>query len=493
MKKFKSILALLLCAAMIVPVLAACGEKKNDTPNTPNDNTTIYDMGIVPEGTDFGGEEFSILCRESNSWRDWEFEIHADENETEVVNQAVYERNLAVSEGLGVEFKVIAIPGHWTDAEDFTNTFRTSILAGDGAFDIIAGQHGFMTNLANVDLYMNMYDVPYVKDDLSSEYFYQDIVNELTVNGTLHYLIGDYTITYMDDTLVMFFNKQIAENENLEDIYQLARDGEWTIDACIEMAKGVYHDLDGNGWAGDQDRFGFIVDHSNTPDTLFSWFDIQPTTKDESGNIVVDMDTGKVVSVLEKLIDFYATDDVFTYMSGADQTPEDRPFNTIFTEDRALFYPDILVTAKTYRGMETDFGILPLPKWDTNQEKYYTQAQAGNSVIVVPIDVTNLEKVGAVLDALFSTSKEIVIPAYYDMALKGKFARDNESGEMLDIIREGLCINFGYFYDIGGNVMFRTLLSNGNSNFASYYAANKKGFERNLRNILKTFEPDEEE
>jgi hypothetical protein len=223
----------------------------------------------------------------------------------------------------------------------------------------------------------------------------------------------------------MFFNKQIAENENIGDIYQLARDGEWTIDACIEMAKGVYHDLDGNGWAGDQDRFGFIVDHSNTPDTLFSWFDIQPTTKDENGNIVVDMDTGKVVSVLEKLIAFYATDDVFTYTSGAGETPEDRPFNTIFTEDRALFYPDILVTAKTYRGMETDFGILPLPKWDTNQEKYYTQAQAGNSVIVVPIDVTNLEKVGAVLDALFSTSKEIVIPAYYDMALKGKFARDD--------------------------------------------------------------------
>jgi hypothetical protein len=64
---------------------------------------------------------------------------------------------------------------------------------------------------------------------------------------------------------------------------------------------------------------------------------------------------------------------------------------------------------------------------------------------------------------------------------------------MLDIIREGLCINFGYFYDVGGNVMFRTLLANENSNFASFYAANKKGFERNLRNILKAFEPDEEE
>ncbi len=491
MKKFRSIIALLLCVAMIIPVLAACGKNENETPDEP-DNPSGIAMGIVPEDVDFGGEEFTILCRESNSWRDWEFEIHADEEETDIVNQAVYDRNLAVSEGLGVEIKVIAIPGHWTDAETFTNTFRTSILAGDGAFDIIAGQHGFMTNLANVDLYMNMYDLPYVQDDLNSPYFYQDIVNELTVNNTLHYLIGDYTITYMDDTLVMYFNKQIAENENLGDIYQVVRDGDWTIDKCIEMAKGVYNDLDGNGWKGEQDRFGFIVDYSNTPDTLFSWFDMQITKKDESGNIIVDMDTGKVVSVLEKLIAFYDTDDVFTYQSGAEQTPEDRPFNTIFTEDRALFYPDILVTAKTYRGMETDFGILPLPKWDTNQEKYYTQAQAGNSVIVVPIDITNIDKVGAVLDALFSTSKELVIPAYYDKALKSKFARDNESGEMLDIIREGLCINFGYFYDVGANVMFRILLAQRNSNFASYFAANKKGYERNLRNILKVFEPEEE-
>jgi len=491
MKKFRSIIALLLCAVMIIPVLAACGKKNEDTPDEPGP-TSKYEMGIVPEGVDFGGEEFTILCRESNSWRDWEFEIHADEEETEVVNQAVYERNLAVSEGLGVEFKVIAIPGHWTDAEDFTNTFRTSILAGDGAFDIISGQQGFMIGLANMDLYMNMYDMPYVKDDLDSDYFYQDIVNELTINGNLKYLIGDYTITYMDDTLVMYFNKQIAENENLGDIYQIVRDGEWTLDTCFEMAKGVFADLDGNGWAGENDRFGFIMDYSNTPDTFFSWFDMQITKKDENGQHTVDIDTGKVVSVLETFIDFLATDDAFTYQSGADQTPEDRPFNDIFTEDRALFYPDILVTAKTYRGMETDFGILPLPKWDTNQDKYYTQAQAGNSVIVSPIDITNVEKVGAVLDALFSTSKEIVIPAYYDMALKSKFARDDESGEMLDIIREGLCINFGYFYDIGAGVVFRTLLSNENSNFASFYAAQKKGYERNLRNVLKAFETEEE-
>ena len=465
MSNFKKILAVLLALVMLVPLLAACGKESGSEidPDKPSQEETI---GVVPPEVDFGGEDFTILCRESNSWGSWEDEIHADEQETEVVNQAVYNRNLAVSEALGVEIKVIPIPGHWTDAETFTNTFKNSILSGDGAFDIIVAQQAYMANLANVDLYMNMYDVPYVKDDLGSSYFYQDLVNELTVNDTLHYLIGDYTITYMDNINVMYFNKQIAVNENLGDIYQIVRDGEWTI--------------------------GYITDYGNTADGLFSQFDVQQTRKDEDGNIVADMDVGKVVSILETMIEFYKTDDVFTYASSSDQTPEEMPFNTIFTEDRALFYPDVLATAKTYRGMETDFGIIPVPKW-SGQEKYYTQAQAGYSVVVIPIDAPDLERAGAVIDALFAKSEELVLPAYYDMALKGKFARDNESGEMIDIIREGLCINFGFFYDVGGGSMFRILLDGENSNFASYYAANKKGYERNIKTILKAFEDTEEE
>ncbi|MBQ3101341.1 MAG: carbohydrate ABC transporter substrate-binding protein [Clostridia bacterium] len=491
MSNFKKILAILLALVMLVPMLAACG--KGDDPTVdPDDVIQEETIGIVPPEVDFGGEDFTILCRESNSWGSWEDEIHSDEQETEVVNQAVYERNLAVSEALGVEIKVIPIPGHWTDAETFTNTFKNSILSGDGAFDIIVAQQAYMATLANAELYMNMYDVPYVKDDLDSPYFYQDLVNELTVNGKLNYLIGDYTITYMDNINVMYFNKQIAENENLDDIYQTVRDGNWTIDKCIELSKGVYNDLDGNGYKSENDRFGYITDYGNTADGLFSQFDVQQTRKDDSGNIVADMDVGKVVSILETMIEFYKTDDVFTYASSSDQTPEDMPFNTIFTEDRALFYPDVLSTAKTYRGMETDFGIIPVPKWE-GQEKYYTQAQAGYSVVVIPIDAPDLEKAGAVIDALFAKSEELVIPAYYDMALKGKFARDNESGEMIDIIREGLCINFGFFYDVGGGSMFRVLLGGENSNFASFYAANKKGYERNLKTILKTFEDDEEE
>ena len=490
MSTFIKRLSLVLALLLVFPLLTACGTDKDDDKKQTDISEEF--MGLAPTSLDFNNEKFTILCRQSNAWGDWEQEVTADEEETEIVNQAVYDRNLAVEEAYGVDIDVIAIPGHWTDADSFTTTFRTSILSGDGAFDILVGQKAYMATLANMELYTNMHEVPYVKDDLTSSYFYQDLINEITVNDTLHYLVGDYTISYMDNVNVMYFNKQIAENENLEDIYQLVRDGNWTIDKCIEMAKGVYFDVNGDGWPGEEDRFGYITDYGNTVDGLFSQFDIQQTKRDESGNLVADMDTGKVVSILEKLIEFFKTDDVFTYASSSSQTPEELPFNTIFTEDRALFYPDVLATAKTYRGMETDFGIIPLPKWNTQQQKYLTQAQSGYSTVSIPIDVTNLEKVGAVTDALFAKSADLVLPAYYDMALKSKFARDNESGEMIDIIREGMCINFGFFYDIGGGGMFRILLPQNNSNFASYYAANKKAYERNLKKVIQAFETEEE-
>ena len=66
---------------------------------------------------------------------------------------------------------------------------------------------------------------------------------------------------------------------------------------------------------------------------------------------------------------------------------------------------------------------------------------------------------------------------------------------MLDIIREGVKVNFGYFYhcDIDTGRFMRVLLEDENSNFSSYYAANKKGYERNLKKILATYEDKDDE
>ncbi len=488
MKKLKPIIALLLCVAMIVPALAACG-KKND-PDAPDGPGTKYETdSSVPEGLRFDGEKFTILCRENNMYGNFLHEIAADESETDLVNQAVYERNLQVEEMFGIDLIAHDIPGSWAQESDFTSTFSNSILSGSSSFDLIMGYEAYMAEQGGYhDLYVNFYDVPYIKDDIHNEYFYQDFVDELTINDTLFYIVGDYSLTLWEFMYVMYFNKEIVENENIEDIYQLVRDGSWTIDKCIDLSKGIYRDLDGNGWPGEEDRFGFITDYENTSDSLFSHFDLHTVRRDDSGNHVLDVDQGKMVAVLEKMIAFYETEDVFTFKTDSSMTEDQIPLNDIFTESRALFLPARLEKAQEYRGMETDFGIVPHPKWNEEQDKYYTQSWNAYSVAIIPMDAKSLEMSGAVLDILSELSYKKVIPAYYDMALKSKFARDDESGEMLDIIRDGITVNFGIFYDIGTGGILRMLLHQKNSNFVSYFAANKKMYERNLKKVIASYE-----
>ncbi len=339
------------------------------------------------------------------------------------------------------------------------------------------------------DLYTNLYDVPYIKDNLAADFYFPDVVEELTVNDKLYFLVGDYSLSYWEFAYVLFFNKAIAENNNLEDIYQLVRDGKWTYDKMAELSKGIWTDLNGDSYPDPEDSFGYVSDIPNTTDALVAHFDVFLTGRNEKGDIIFDVDQGKMVSILEKFIEFKKSDDTHFVYTTSDMTLDSNPADKIFREGRALFYPAMLNRAQEFRGMETDFGIVPYPKWNEQQEKYYTQAQDGYSVGVIPIDVTNLEKCGAVVDVLSALSSEKVIPAYYDMALKDKYSRDDDSAEMLDLIREGFSVNFGYFYGptLGCQNIFRNLIQQDNSNFVSYYAVNSKGYDRNLKKMMDSY------
>ncbi|MBQ4561586.1 MAG: hypothetical protein IJA55_04585 [Clostridia bacterium] len=497
MKKFQRILALVLVVLTVLPLMVACGSGKGGNKKggegggdlTPN-------QSVVPEDVTFEGETFTILCREDNAWGNWLHEIAADEDATELVNEMVYKRNLEVEERFGLEkLEAFAIPGHWDAKDDFTNTFKNSILSASGTFDLIMSHQAYMSfDPALNELYYNLYEIPYIKDNLDAPYYYPDVVEELTVNDKLYFLLGDYSLTYWEHAYVLYFNKAIAENNNLEDIYQIVRDGEWTVDKMIEMSKGKWVDDNGDQWPGEEDTFGYISEINNTPDAYEAHFDAPMTGRDENGAVIFAADQGKIVSILEKMIDFKSSDDTyFKYFS--DVAEDENVMDKIFREGRSLFYHAMLNRAQKFRGMDTDFGIVPYPKWDTNQKEYYTHAQDGYSVGVVPMDAPNLEMCGAVIDVLSALSSEMVIPAYYDMALRDKYARDDESGEMLDIIREGFTVNFGYFYGQslnGCSMMFRNMVQQDNTNFVSYYTQNLKGYERKLKALIASYEDTEE-
>ena len=488
MSNSKKILAVLLVIFTLVPMLVAC--KGGEDGKVSGGGEFTETDSVVPEDVKFPGETLTILCREDNAWGNWLHEIAADEDATELVNEAVYKRNLEVEERLELEeINIMDIPGHYEVHADFVNTFRNSILAATGTFDIIMSQQDYMADPGNFELYTNFLKLPYVGENLDAAYYYQDVNNTAMVNDTLYFLLGDYSLTYWESTYVLYFNKTMAENHNIGDIYGLVKDGSWTFDKMKEMAKGVWSDLNGDLWPGVEDSFGYVSEINNSTDAFAAHFDIPLTGRDENGDIVFNVDQGKMVSILEKFIEFKQTDDVWMTMVGSAETLDQNPVDKIFREGRSLFYHAMLNRAQDFRGMETDFGIVPYPKWNEEQEGYYTHSQDGYSVAVVPIDVKNPELCGAAVDLLSALSNKMVIPAYYDMALRDKYARDDESGEMLDIIREGFKMDFAYYYqgamDSGGH--FRNLINQNNSNFVSYYSINQKGYERKLKQLIQAY------
>lgn len=121
---------------------------------------------------------------------------------------------------------------------------------------------------------------------------------------------------------------------------------------------------------------------------------------------------------------------------------DDAARTKLFTDGNALFYNFSLADIASMRQMKDEFGILPSPKYDENQENYHTVVFDNHSVMCVPMNVSDPERAGMILEALCYESMNLVTPAYYDIILQGKTARDDASNEMLDIIRDSFQFDF---------------------------------------------------
>jgi hypothetical protein len=93
-----------------------------------------------------------------------------------------------------------------------------------------------------------------------------------------------------------------------------------------------------------------------------------------------------------------------------------------------------------FRAMEDDYGILTVPKWDENQAEYHTTSHANYSLLSVPVTVPEERHnmIGAAMEALAFEGYRTTTPAYFDSTLKDKFSRDEETLQVLDILRDGL-------------------------------------------------------
>lgn len=481
---------------LLALILTGCGSGTTDpktTDNSGNDSdvTTEIDTSNLSDEekrqlvsddlktVDYGGREFNILSR-----TDFTYEYDSEQT-GDVLDDAVYNRNRTVEERFGVKIVTHAY-GEGTMG-NVLELADKSITAGDDDYQLLSAYSYRAASGSLNGLYMNWHDMPVVNFD--KPWWESGYIDEATINGTAYLAVGDLSLLFNEVKLAIFFNKKIADEVKMDDLYKLVKNGEWTLDKLIELSALGASDLNGDGVMDENDRWGFACNrHTHTIPFLYA-ADMKMGTRDSKGIPNQFNESEKFFALYEKVFKFinesgdaYICDDArFSLKNESD-----------FPSGKALFMTSWIGYAENLRDMEADFGILPYPKWDKEQDGYHSFYLDRSDAFLVPI-TADLEFTGTITEALAAESYKQVIPAFYEKALYGKLIRDEESRDMLDIILSTASYDFAYIYahhfgDASFYEIFRNGIYDKNEAIASKLASIKDKYLSKLDTLLESFQ-----
>ena len=494
----KKALALLLALLTVGSSLLACGEQKPEN-TTASDTTTATTEPVVteevpdlpdPASLDIAGE-FNILV--SGNFARNDFAAEGGEGST-AVELAIYRRNQVIKEKYGVEVlnEDITRFGSSTGSGDGFTKIYSDYMAGESNYDAaMIGTYDVAT-LAYSGYIHDLNDIPNL--NLSKSWWDQKANQDLTIRGKMFYTTGDISVVDNMVTHAILFNKDMIKSYNLDNPYDLVEDNNWTLETFGSLVKAVGQDLDNNGIYDEKDLYGLLT--WNDPMTaILAAGGEKICAIDEGGNLTLTLYNERVVNLYETFENIvfdqaHAYNYQYDNVTGAG-TPS-KVWNTnrdsIFNENRALFYLNTVTTAERHRDSELDFGILPYPKYDREQAEYGHNVSAFHcQFLCVPEMSKDFARTGVILEELAYQGKKLLTPAYYDQTLVGKSVRDEESVGMLDIIFASRVFDVGIYYNIGTykNELGRLFVSR--SALSSIYETFRGSAEAQIAAINDTF------
>jgi len=491
----KKKLSVLLIAVLTAAIFAACGPNGNEADNnytnggdvtTPmTDITNEIDeeaarlAALTPNLPDitFDGHHFRILNTE-NSAMPWMLTVLDEEGLTgEMFSDAVYHRNRRVEQ----EFDVVISETRLGNMGMVRDRARQDIMSGYAEIDLYMLTNNDVFALAQDGFLICYHSIPHI--DLSRIYWDQDMQRDLTISNRLFTMNGDFTFTHYSATMVLFFNKGLHQNFGLDCPYELVRQGRWTLSAFHEMARQAYADLDGNGIFDHNDQFGYLaITHIGVPALLAGAGEVYLTTDQAESRPVLNVGTQRFVNAYHAILDILHDSHLFF---NADHNH--RLQDVMFPNDQALFWTELMNWASILREMETDFGILPHPMLDETQA-VPRSAVSGTNFMAVPSTTVDINRTGVILEALSAYSRQMVMPVYYDVVLSTVIARDDESGEMLDIIFANRVYDPAIQF-FGSLVFtpFNALVQANNRDVSAFVDANSVRIETQIQSVMDRF------
>lgn len=463
---------------LLAASLVACNDPADVSKTDVSETSKDEFVADVPD-VDYGGKEIVFLTAGVNQTANSEIvanEYGADDTDqmAAVVNDALRERMNVVSEQIGVTIteQYIFDGSRYNGA--MIQYIRTDLANGAHTFHVAVPCLYDCATLAAEGILENLLgdNVPYL--DMSKPWWDQSFNEEMTLGGALYFTIGDIGLCNKDATPCIAFNKDLIEELQLENPYELVDDMAWTIDKIIEMSKAVKQDLNEDGKIDYQDQFGYGGQYD---DMWYMFYGSGERTASIGSDgwpmitVYTERSTGVIDNILELMQDknyYVCANDYF----GVAQWPAEL-VTAAFVEGRSLFNLSSAATTDSYRDMEDDFGLVPIPLYEEGQDRYYSMVNPWTSnafCIPIGMDSDDLEMTGITLEVMGAFSKKTLAVAYYDVALQYQKTRDDDTVRMLDIIFESRGCDIGMIYKWGGmDTMLHDLITKPAGSFTSTY------------------------
>ncbi|MBP3919500.1 MAG: extracellular solute-binding protein [Clostridia bacterium] len=470
----------------------SCAESKKET-DTKADTETVNTADT--QGEEAPSDSLEARKKVSDGVPDLDFEgadyriyyqkryttdaIPLTDSETgDVLNDAVYRRNKTIEERFNVN--IVGMEG---EEEQMVTNMINTVAAGDDAWELFMG-HSMSSGRAALDGYFyNWYDIPYM--DFSKPWFPRATIEGLTINDRMYMTVSDMCLSFVFNTYCMFFNKQLAADHDIDDVYAMVNDGAWTLDKLSSITKGMYQDLNGSGTKDTGDLYGFGSASWGLPSWIYAC-DVDTVEFHDDGTVTSVFNSERASHMVEQLRTLYYQNEG-SYSAAKDVTDSD-PMQA-FKDGQVLFITEVVgASEKEFRDVTFDYGIIPYPKYDEAQTAYYNVPGGSISCMAVPASTGNLELAGAVTAALCRESWVNVMPVYYDIVLKVKGARDEVSIEMLDMIMNGRNVDARFLYDgWNGYTYTITEIISGKKELSSYIASKEKSVIKHYEKVLELF------
>lgn len=482
-------ICMLLVSITLMTLLISCSmsEKVGSETTAPQSN----DVETEPERLypdlpemDYEGRVFTTLVRYAGEEHIHNmFEFYVESMNGEILNDEIYARNMAVEERYNV--KLAEARGGLNPSD----ILAKEVQAGDTSYSVCVDRIEVVSGYVPGNIYYCFNDIPNI--DLSMPWWNKNSQTGFSIGGKVYFCSSDYLLFDKQRIYALFFNKSIAANYDLGDLYGIVESGKWTMDLMNEMSEKSSSDLNGDASITfDDDQYGIVFGSYDCYASLLYSMDNRISTKDSDDMPVLTLNNEKTIKSLEKLSNEMFSKEIAAY--GEEVTKNwslgESP-QYIFEESRALFYLEMLHVARLL-NTDIDYGIIPLPKFDESQEQYLTAMQyIMGTVITVPINSPDIDFTGFMLEALSAESKYTTLSVFIETVIKTKKAPDERAPYMIDLMFDGIVYDIAACFNWGGlqTLIANTIPKSRSNNFASEYAALSEKAEKDLQKTVNLY------